>query len=220
MRAFKSAVAKSRARLLVTCLLMWMASILSAQTQQLPPDHPAVGAPDGRSAASDLTERLRPSSASPASIPIARKNLIDEFIFGKMEKAGVPHAGLSSEEEFFRRIHIDLTGRLPQDEPLRAFLASRDPDKRDKLIDQLTTSRPYETKWTYFFNDIFALQNIFGCEPSCRNPSTRRAVASGMLAGMLPPAYSMQCQITHRRAKRPSYLPMCEASFRLMASHC
>ena len=86
MRAFKSAVAKSRARLLVTCLLVWMASILSAQTQQLPPDHPAVGAPDGRSAASDLTERLRPSSASPASIPIARKNLIDEFIFGKMEK--------------------------------------------------------------------------------------------------------------------------------------
>ena len=139
MRAFKSAVAKSRARLLVTCLLMWMASILSAQTQQLPPDHPAVGAPDGRSAASDLTERLRPSSASPASIPIARKNLIDEFIFGKMEKAGVPHAGLSSDEEFFRRIHIDLTGRLPQDEPLRAFLASRDPDKRDKLIDQLTS---------------------------------------------------------------------------------
>jgi uncharacterized protein DUF1553/uncharacterized protein DUF1549 len=155
MRAFKSAVAKSRARLLVTCLLVWMASILSAQTQQLPPDHPAVGAPDGRSAASDLTERLRPSSASPASIPIARKNLIDEFIFGKMEKAGVPHAGLSSDEEFFRRIHIDLTGRLPQDEPLRAFLASRDPDKRDKLIDQLTTSRPYETKWTYFFNDIY-----------------------------------------------------------------
>ena len=62
---------------------------------------------------------------------------------------------MSSDEEFFRRIHIDLTGRLPQDDQLRAFLASSDPDKRDKLIDQLTTSRPYETKWTYFFNDIY-----------------------------------------------------------------
>ena len=72
------------------CLLVWMASILSAQTQQLPQDHPQVGAPDSRSTASDLTERLRPSSASPASIPIPRKNLIDEFIFGKMEKDGVP----------------------------------------------------------------------------------------------------------------------------------
>ena len=137
------------------CLLVWMASILSAQTQQLPQDHPQVGAPDSRATASDLTERLRPSSASRVSIPMPRKNLIDEFIFGKMEKDGVPHAALSSDEEFFRRIHIDLTGRLPQDDQLRAFLASSDPGKRDKLIDQLTTGRPYETKWTYFFNDIY-----------------------------------------------------------------
>ena len=140
--------------LLVGCALVWMASILGAQAQ-LPQDHPAVGVPDGRPGASELTERLRPSSAKPASSAIPRKNLIDEFIFGKMEKDGVPHAGLSSEEEFFRRIHIDLTGRLPQDDQLRAFLASPDPDKRDKLIDQLATSRAYETKWTYFFNDIY-----------------------------------------------------------------
>ena len=74
------------------CLLVWMASILSAQTQQLPADHPPVAAPDGRSTASDLTERLRPSSAARSSKPIPRKNLIDEFIFGKIEKDGVPHA--------------------------------------------------------------------------------------------------------------------------------
>src|SRR5262245_10579444 len=60
------------------CLLMWMVSILSAQTQ-LPPDHPPVATPDGRSAVSDLTERLRPASATPASTPLSRKNLIDEF---------------------------------------------------------------------------------------------------------------------------------------------
>jgi hypothetical protein len=137
------------------CLLVWMASILSAQTQQLPAEHPPVAAPDGRSTASDLTERLRPSSAASSSRPIARKNLIDEFIFGKIEKDGVPHAPISSDEEFFRRSHIDLTGRLPQDDQLRAFLASSDPDKRDKLVDQLATSRAYETKWTYFFNDIY-----------------------------------------------------------------
>ena len=38
---------------------------------------------------------------------------------------------------------------------MRAFLASSDPDKRDKLVDQLVTSKPYEVKWTYFFNDIY-----------------------------------------------------------------
>src|SRR4030095_13063374 len=77
--------------LLVGCALVWMASILGAQAQ-LPQDHPAVGVPDGRPGASELTERLRPSSAKPASSAITPQNLIDEFIFGKIEKDGVPHA--------------------------------------------------------------------------------------------------------------------------------
>ena len=138
------------------CLLVWMASILSAQTQQLPQDHPPVGRarqPIGGVGSDRTTAAVQRQRRH--SSPIPRKNLIDEFIFGKMEKDGVPHAALSSDEEFFRRIHIDLTGRLPQDDQLRAFLASTDPDKRDKLVDQLATSRPYETKWTYFFNDIY-----------------------------------------------------------------
>ncbi|MGH9147153.1 MAG: DUF1553 domain-containing protein [Vicinamibacterales bacterium] len=137
------------------CLLLCMGSSLSAQTPGLPKDHPPVATPDSRSAVSDLTERLRPSTGETASKPIPRKNLIDEFIFGKIEKDRVPHASLSSDEEFFRRLHIDLTGRLPQDDELRAFLTSTDPDKRDTLVDRLATSKAYETKWTYFFNDIY-----------------------------------------------------------------
>jgi uncharacterized protein DUF1553/uncharacterized protein DUF1549 len=137
------------------CLFLCMVLTLGAQVQQLPNDHPPVAPANGRTAASDLTEQLRPSSAQLSSSPVPRKNLIDEFIFGKMEKDGVPHASLSSDEEFFRRIHIDLTGRTPHDDELRAFLASTEPDKRDKLIDRLATSKPYEVKWTYFFNDIY-----------------------------------------------------------------
>ena len=119
------------------CLLFCMASTLGAQRQELPNDHPPVTAPNSPSAASELTERLRPSAAASSSTPLPRKNLIDEFIFGKMEKDGVPHAALSSDAEFFRRIHIDLTGRVPPGDDLRAFLASTDRDKRDKLVDRL-----------------------------------------------------------------------------------
>ena len=137
------------------CLLFCMASTLGAQRQELPNDHPPVTAPNSPSAASELTERLRPSAAASSSTPLPRKNLIDEFIFGKMEKDGVPHAALSSDAEFFRRIHIDLTGRVPPGDDLRAFVASTDGDKRDKLVDQLLTSKPSEVKWTYFFNDIY-----------------------------------------------------------------
>ncbi|MBI2149579.1 MAG: DUF1553 domain-containing protein [Acidobacteria bacterium] len=142
-------------RLLGFGLVLGVVSTLAAQAPQLPKDHPSIDATNNRSAASDLTERLRPSEGGRESAPVPRRNFIDEFIFGKMEKDGVPHASLSSDEEFFRRIHIDLTGRIPRDDELRAFLSSSDPGKRDKLVDRLAASRPYEVKWTYFFNDIY-----------------------------------------------------------------
>jgi hypothetical protein len=133
----------------LACFLFCMAAVLSAQGQEVPKDHPPVAPAGGRTAASDLTERLRPSNPDLGSNPVPRRNLIDEFIFDKIEKDRVPHAPLSSDEEFFRRIHIDLTGRIPLDDELRAFLVSSDPDKRDKLVDRLATSKPYEVKWTY-----------------------------------------------------------------------
>jgi hypothetical protein len=42
--------------------------------------------------------------------------------------------------EFLRRVYIDLTGRVPTAEQAIAFLDSKDPDKRAKLIDTLLAS--------------------------------------------------------------------------------
>jgi hypothetical protein len=119
-----------------------------------PADHPAPPA-GARAGAAALTERIVPASPAARAAAIPRRNLIDEHIFGKMERDGIPHAPLSTDEEFFRRIHVDLTGRIPPDAELRQFLASTDPDKRDRLIDRLASSRAYEAKWTYFFGDLY-----------------------------------------------------------------
>ncbi len=97
---------------------------------------------------------------------VARKNYIDRYIFGKMEQDHIPHAPLSSDEEFLRRVSLDLIGRIPQPEQVRAFAADRDPAKRDKLIDELTDAKvdpaaiphpsaPFLDRWTYFFGDLF-----------------------------------------------------------------
>jgi hypothetical protein len=143
-------------RLLVTgCFALWVAAV-AAQAPKTPSDHPAATAPaTGRTDASTLTEKLRPSTSAAPAAPIARNNLIDEFIFGKMEVDRIPHAPLSSDEEFFRRVHIDLTGHIPTDEELRKFLDSTEAGKRDALVDRLVTTRASKTKWTYFLNDIY-----------------------------------------------------------------
>jgi len=139
----------------VLCLGLTVAALAqSTGTPALPKDHPPLPREDRRKQAARLTEALaKPIKSSPVA-EIASKNLIDDFVFGRMAKDGIPHAPLASDEEFFRRVHIDLTGRIPGAEELRAFLADRDPGKRDKLVDELTVSAAYKAKWTYFFGDL------------------------------------------------------------------
>src|SRR4051812_14338934 len=54
----------------------------------------------------------RSAAATPqAAGSIPHKNFIDDFIFGAMAAKNVPSARLTTDEEFFRRINFDLTGR-------------------------------------------------------------------------------------------------------------
>src|SRR6266571_1624067 len=75
-----------------------------------------------------LTETVAPSGpASPASFaPVARKNYIDDFIFGRMERDHIPHAPLAGDAEFLRRAYLDATGLLPTPDQVRSFLADKD----------------------------------------------------------------------------------------------
>jgi hypothetical protein len=107
--------------------------------------------------ASKLTEeasRLLPTKAANfAKMP--RKNYIDDHIFGKIEKDGIPHAGLSSDEEFIRRAYIDATGVLPESNEVRQFIANKDPNKRDQLIDKLIPSKEFAEQWAWHWGDMF-----------------------------------------------------------------
>ncbi len=47
---------------------------------------------------------------------------------------------LTNDEDFLRRVHLDLTGRIPPAAELRAFLADKDPLKRSQRIDALLAS--------------------------------------------------------------------------------
>jgi hypothetical protein len=104
---------------------------------------------------------------------VARKNYIDDSIFDKIKADRIPHAGLSSDSEFMRRVYFDLWGRLPDPDEVRKFLADARTEKRDKLIDNLLgldykekpghddykgpwlVEEPFLSKWTYWFSDLF-----------------------------------------------------------------
>lgn len=110
-----------------------------------------------------LTNRIAPGSASAAAqTPIARHNFIDERIFGKMERDGIPHAPLASDFEFLRRVSLDITGRIPSTGEVEGFVTDKDPHKRDKLVAQLLASEAYVDKWAYFFMDVFRANGKMG----------------------------------------------------------
>ena len=88
---------------------------------------------------------------------VARRNFIDEHIFAKLRKLNIIPSRLSSDGEFLRRVCLDLTGTLPPPGRVREFLASRDPDKRDKLIEVLLNSPEHLDYMVFRFGEVFRL---------------------------------------------------------------
>lgn len=86
--------------------------------------------------------------------PIPHRNFIDDEIFNTMAAQKVAPAALTTDEEFFRRINLDLTGLIPASADVRAFVADADPAKRDKIIDKLVNSQGFNNKWTMWLGDL------------------------------------------------------------------
>jgi len=110
-----------------------------------------------------------------ATVASSAEGLIDRHIFAKAAKDSAPIAEVSSDSEFLRRVYLDLTGRLPDAAVARKFLASTDPDKRVKAIDELfpalpvsgmraVSQAPFLDRWTYFFSDMFRIGALLGSE--------------------------------------------------------
>jgi len=104
---------------------------------------------------SGWTARVAPAKAVADTVPMPRKNFVDEYIFGRMERDGIQPAPISSDEEFLRRIYLDVTGRIPSADQVRSFVNDTDPEKRNAVIDSLIGSPEFVDKWTMFFGDLF-----------------------------------------------------------------
>ena len=64
---------------------------------------------------------------------------------------------MTSDEEFLRRIYLDVAGRIPTLEESREFLSSQDEDKRENLIDALLGSPDHVSNMYNFWADTLRL---------------------------------------------------------------
>ena len=151
--------------LLFSTLTLWVAEPQTLQEdKQVPAEaHTPLFRPKANQAGR-LTERvtaeLPPPAAATSQIP--HRNFIDDEIFGKMRRDGVPHAALATDLEFLRRAKLDLTGRIPTPAEVRDFPADPSANKRERLIEQLVGSPEFVDKWAYFFMDILRANGKMG----------------------------------------------------------
>src|SRR5262249_26303700 len=108
-----------------------------------------------------------PGASGPVVKPV---NFVDDYIFSKARKAGIPLAPPATDGEFLRRVSLDLTGHLPSPERIRKFVADTSADKHARLMDELldtstkgVTKKPsthFLDRWTYFLSDLFRINNL------------------------------------------------------------
>src|SRR5690349_9038077 len=70
---------------------------------QPPPSKPKI--------VGEVTSKLASSAPRRTGPEAERKNYIDQHIFGRMERDGIPYAAMAGDEEFLRRANLDATGR-------------------------------------------------------------------------------------------------------------
>jgi hypothetical protein len=70
-------------------------------------------------------------------------NVIDQRVFAKLKQLRLPPSDLCTDEEFIRRVYLDIIGTLPTSDEARKFLTDTSLDKRAKLVDTLLERSEY-----------------------------------------------------------------------------
>ena len=106
----------------------------------------------------------------PLGKPIAKypdfpaNNYIDTHALTRWKKLGIVPSELCSDSEFIRRVTVDLAGRLPTTEEVKAFLADTASAKRGKVIDRLLDSRDYSAYFAMRWGNILRNASLAGSE--------------------------------------------------------
>ena len=86
-------------------------------------------------------------------------NYVDEHVLAKLRQLQIAPSELCRDEEFLRRVFLDVIGSLPTPNEARSFLADPDPQKRSKLIDALLERPEFAEFWALKWGDLLRVRN-------------------------------------------------------------
>ena len=75
-------------------------------------------------------------------------NYIDQLVDAKLKNLHIVPSTLANDDEFVRRVYLDLIGLPPTVEEYKRFVSSKERDKRARLVDELLERPEYVDVWT------------------------------------------------------------------------
>ncbi len=88
--------------------------------------------------------------------PLPQHNYVDRLVDAKLQRLKLQPSPPTDDVTLLRRLSLDLTGRLPSPESVRAYVDDPTPArvKRTKMIDKLIASPEYVDHWTVKWGDL------------------------------------------------------------------
>ena len=88
---------------------------------------------------------------------------IDDWVAAKWQRMKIQPSELCSDEEFIRRLYLDLTGLPPSAVQVENFLGDNRPPrtKRDELIDQLVGNEAFVEHWSNKWADLLQVNRKY-----------------------------------------------------------
>ncbi len=86
-------------------------------------------------------------------------NYIDTLVAAKLKKLRILPSELCTDEQFLRRVNIDICGLLPSPQEVAQFTADTDTLKREKLVDRLIQRKEFVDLWVMKFAELLEIRS-------------------------------------------------------------
>ncbi len=86
-------------------------------------------------------------------------NYVDAAVNERLHRLRIAPSGLCTDEEYVRRVYIDVVGLYPKPAEVQAFLADKRPDKRSQLVDVLLQRKEFTELWVMKWSELLQIRS-------------------------------------------------------------
>jgi hypothetical protein len=87
-------------------------------------------------------------------------NYIDELVGVKLRTMRINPSGICSDEEFLRRVSLDVVGRLPTRDEYDLFMNDSNPQKRAQKVDELLERKEFAEIWALKWSELLMVKSV------------------------------------------------------------